>query len=266
MSQVAPAKNWSLTLFNFEESDIELIKRSKSIEKYACQVEKCPDTGKLHIQGFICFRDKVRFRKSDGQIAALEFIGKHPHWEKVKNLQAIMDYCTKSETLAGERFVSPSIALKKQELKIITELRDWQKDVINIIESEPDDRTVHWFWDKKGGQGKTALIKYILTHYETATISRCLKSADILTCASEERNIYLLDFPRTATDFCPYNAIEQLKDGVITECKLKKEQRCVIINPPHVICFANFPPKTNKLSLDRWNIIRLDEDDEEIEF
>lgn len=263
MAQVAQAKNWSLTLFNYSQDDILLITSSKNLEKYAFQEEECPTTKKRHLQGFIVFKDKVRFRKSDGQIAALEFPGKAPHWEKVKNIHAIYDYCTKTDTFVGERYISSNLRLKHTPLKIINELKEWQSDIINIIKSEPDDRTIHWIWESKGGIGKTALIKYILTKFDTSTFSRATRSADILTSASEEKNIYLFDFARSQTDFAPYLALEQLKDGLISDSKLKKETRNIIINPPHVICFANWPPKKKMLSEDRWRIINLNEDKED---
>lgn len=262
-SQVAPAKNWSLTLFDYTQEDIALITSSKNLEKYAFQEEECPTTKKRHLQGFIVFKEKVRFRKSDDQIIQLEFRGKKPHWEKVRNLRAIYDYVTKQETLVGERWVSKSLILEKKPLKLISEdmLYEWQKDIIKIIESEPDDRTIYWIWENKGNIGKTSFIKYLLTYYDTSTFSRATKSADILTCASLDKNIYLFDFARSQTEFCPYLALEQLKDGLISDSKLKKETRNIIMNPPHVICFANWPPKTKMLSGDRWKIINLREDE-----
>jgi hypothetical protein len=142
-------------------------------------------------------------------------------------------------------------------VKIIQELRSWQAFIEQTVLSEPDDRTIYWFWEPDGNTGKTSLIKYLLVKYDFCEFSRATKTADIVTVANPAKTCYLFDFARTQEGFAPYNALEQLKDGLISDSKLKKETRNIIMNPPHVICFANWEPDTDTLSSDRWNITRI---------
>lgn len=255
-SRPSAKKHWSITIFDYTEEDILLILGSKDIEKYAFQEEQCPTTGKWHLQCYIAFKKKERYGKEG--FTFLPFKGKC-HFEGVRNADACSRYCQKNETRVGRQWKNFYIP---DELKIIQVLHDWQQKIVDILNTEPDDRIIHWVYDTKGGKGKTALMKYILTKFNNATFSRCTKSADILTCADINKNIYLFDFARSQSDFAPYLALEQLKDGLISDCKLKKEQKNIIMNPPHVICFANWPPKKKNLSEDRWNIICLDENEE----
>lgn len=257
--QAAPAKHWAFTLFDYDEYDINVIVSSKDILYYVFQEETCPTSGKMHLQGYIEFKNKCRFRKSDGQINGCEFPTKSPHWEKSRNVNACINYCQKSDTCTGRKFTNMKI---KKPLKLITDLYPWQWDIEQMILTEPDDRTIYWYWDSKGCKGKTALIKYLVTKYNYVTYSTAVKSADIVTLADENKSVYLLNFSRSCPDFDPYNALEQLKDGLISDSKLKKETRLIVMNPPHVICFANKPPNIKKMSKDRWCIICLDEEQE----
>ena len=54
-----------------------------------------------------------------------------------------------------------------------------------------------------------------------------------------------------------YNAIEQLKDGLVFSSKY--EGGVKMFNPPHVIIFANWLPDVKTLSEDRWNIVNIGE-------
>ena len=67
----------------------------------------------------------------------------------------------------------------------------------------------------------------------------------------------MLDIPRHQLDYVGYGALEQLKNGMIYSGKY--EGGTCLFDNPHVIVFANEPPKIEKMSLDRWKIIDLNE-------
>lgn len=37
----------------------------------------------------------------------------------------------------------------------------WQNDVLQVLEQEPDSRTIHWVFDPIGNSGKSFLTKYL---------------------------------------------------------------------------------------------------------
>ena len=182
-------------------------------------------------------------------------INERIHWEFAKgSRRQNLIYCTKE----GNHECSWIVP---EPLDIITKLWPWQKEVEDIILRKPEKRIIHWFWEPEGNAGKTSLIKYLLTKYEYITFSRASKSADILTCADIDKTVYLFDFARHQEGFTPWLALEQLKDGLVTDSKLKKESRNVIMNTPHVICFANWAPDVSgKLSLDKFKLTRIEVD------
>ena len=88
------------------------------------------------------------------------------------------------------------------------------------------------------------------------------KSADILTAINENDEMIIFDWPRCSniSNYCPFNALEQIKNGIITDAKLKKKARQIIMNSPHVIIFSNELPNITKLSNDRWEIFKIEQD------
>lgn len=138
------------------------------------------------------------------------------------------------------------------------EPRTWQKDLYDTLMEEPDDRTVTWIVDKIGGKGKSLFCKWISWKHDDVLSCTMNKSADILTLVEEKYKTYLIDLPRSYdVKYCPFNAIEQIKNGYVTEGKLKKTARKLFFAPPHIVIFSNELPDLNKLSNDRWNIIEI---------
>lgn len=251
---VPRARRWIAVINNWSENDIE-----KIVSLSQCNYiigKEVGEQGTKHLQCYLEFPNQMRFNTLKRYLPTA-------HLEKAKmSAQANLEYCSKD----GNYITNMKIPKK---LKIISKdsLYPWQLDIENLVHEEPDDRTIHWYWDKKGGAGKTALIKRLVHLYPWITYSTCTKSADIVTQADSMISCYLFNFSRSCKDFDPYGAIEQLKDGLVSNCKLQKKTVNILMNPPHIICFANKPPNIKKLSEDRWKIVRLDEEsDDEDDF
>lgn len=132
---------------------------------------------------------------------------------------------------------------------------DWQQTFIDFLKTPPDNRTVNWVCDRIGGNGKSDLTNYLLSH-ENAFLVDCGKLADI-AYAYDNQPIVVFDLARDTEDYCPYRAMEAFKNGRFFSPKYNS---CLkTFTPPHVIVFANYKPDESKLSRDRWDIIELDE-------
>lgn len=237
------SRAWTLTLFNYKEEDITLL--SQQFTKYIIGEEICPTTNKQHLQCFLYNNHQVSF-------SSIKEKWPTAHIETAKgSIEDNLKYCSKE----GNYITNIK---KKRPLKTITDeqLYDWQKEILTICQGIPDDRTIYWYWEPVGNMGKSAFCKYMAVHHGAAVITTA-KSADIATCIDEETEIYIFDFPRNSEGFSPWNGIEQLKNGLITEAKLKKKAKTTIINCPHVIIFANWVPDNIPLSADRLKINRL---------
>ncbi len=150
----------------------------------------------------------------------------------------------------------PGIAKKPPKLLSKENMYEWQKGIVDLCESEPDDRTIHWYWDSDGCTGKTSLCKYLMWHHDAFLFSG--KATDIasrIINRNEPPRIALMNITRTAEGKLSWAAIEEIKDGCISSGKYEGGQ--MIFDPPHVIIFANFRPDTSTLSVDRWNIVNI---------
>jgi len=253
--QPSPAKHWFFTLNNYSETDIDKI---SSIVPEICDSwifqEETGENGTPHLQGYICFKKKDRpFNKFDN---------KKIHWEKCKSPKDAIKYCSKEETRTGSIYKSNNIKLEKP-LKIIKkeQLYKWQKDIVSIISDEPDDRTIFWYWERKGGVGKSALVKYLCFHYDALICSGKASDMKYLIIKYKEKyNTYpelvIFDTPRHNLDYISYTGIEEIKNGCFASTKY--ECSTVLMNSPHVLVFANEPPNVELMSYDRWNITKIE--------
>lgn len=153
----------------------------------------------------------------------------------------------KIERLVQTENAKSTISQKYQDVT----WKQWQQDILNILQQEPDERKVHWFFDYNGNIGKSYLTKYLGLDDDTFMINTG-KKADILYSYNGEKNI-IFDLPRDMEDKdYIYEIMEILKNGQYLSTKYNSEQR--IYSTPHIIVFSNYKPDTTKLSKDRWDI------------
>ncbi len=247
--QSSPAKHWCFTYNNYPDEHEKLFSSIvPKIIRYIYQ-EETGENGTKHLQGYIEFKEKCRPKN---------LLSDKIHWEKCKNILASIEYCHKTDTRTGGVF-NFNVYIAKP-IKIIEKLYDWQQKIVNNIQEEADDRHIYWFYETTGNIGKSALVKYICQRFEAVCVSG--KSADakhIIVNYNEKKGHYpeivIFDIPRSNLDYVSYEAMEKIKDGLF--CATKYESQMVIMNSPHILCFANEKPYTDKMSLDRWVIVNL---------
>lgn len=238
---------WFFTLNNHKESQID---RLDQIFRHECRwfvfQEEIGESGTPHLQGSCCFRDRKR-------LTALKQIDPTIHWEVTKSINASLEYCTKYESCTGRQWIYNIKTPPRIELE---EPYGWQLNVLNIIKQKPDKRTIHWFWEKTGGVGKTSLAKYLVVKHDAIVVTG--KSNDMFHAIAKKKHpiIVVVDVPRSTQDYVNYGAIEMIKNGLIFSGKFDSCQ--LVFNSPHVIVFANEKPDISKMSSDRWNIIEID--------
>lgn len=238
---------WCFTFNNYLEEQIEQLEQLFEHEcKWYIFQEEIGENGTPHLQGTLCLTRRQR-------LTELVKINPKIHWEPTKSVQASKVYCSKKESASGRVFAKGIEIPEKLELE---EPYGWQLQVLDIIKSKPDKRTVHWFWERDGGVGKTSLCKYLEHKHKAMMVTG--KSSDMFHLISKypnRRKIILVNVPRSTQDFINYGAIEAIKDGFI--CSGKYEGCILNFNSPHVIVFANEPPDYDKMSEDRWNVVRI---------
>lgn len=245
--------NWVFTIPTNSISSDQLFQLLQGIcSRFCFQHEIGETTDYNHYQGYMALKKKNRLgwlRKTLGPF----------HFEVCRNVDASIKYCSNpSKKRVGDPvFFNLSKPYAGEDLVPQDKFYPWQKFIHNLTITEPDDRSIYWFFEREGGVGKSKFGKTLKFHNPKICLITATKSADILTCVEEHYTTYIFDFPRSIGEFCPFNALEQLKNGFITDCKLKKSGRVLMFKPPQVIIFANRPPATEKLSKDRWRIYEI---------
>lgn len=254
-------KNWFFTYNNWEKAKkAELISWFNSLDsKYVVQ-EETGNEGTPHLQGVVSFKSSKKFsqmKKHNDKI----------HWEKCKNIKAAVDYCSKIDTRSGECIAKGFAITPQLDLPFSNyEMKQWQKDICNLIETKPDNRTINWYYDLKGNIGKTELAKHICLNYNALYVQG--KASDVkfgvTNWIKEKKSIDVIIYgiPRSYENFVSYDVLESIKDGIFFSTKYESEM--IIFNSPHIIVLCNFMPDESKLSSDRWKITNLgsDKDDE----
>lgn len=226
---------------------------------YTFQLEKGA-SGFLHFQGSIHLLKRLRFQQ------VKKLLSVECHWEKTNNYAAASAYCCKDETRQGGPWVwtLTSVVVREftaEDLGILdfTQLYNWQKEIVKLVESEPVERKIYWYWEETGNIGKTALVRYLVYHHDAVFIQG--KKSDIMQAINGKdgktaiKRCYILGFSRSNESFISYDAIESIKDGLIFSSKYESGMRMFPV--PHVIIFCNFAPDKSKLSADRWDITEL---------
>lgn len=306
-----PARHWILTIWNnLDENEEKLRERPESPFCQATwQREKAPNTGKIHIQGYVTFKQKQRLSKLQ------QLFGAGNHFEVMRgSCEDARNYSSKPETREqpggswgaleqlgqgkrsdlqsacaaikdGKKFSAVVREHTEVAVKYYANLekvcsivngykpkptsnfawRSWQLWLNGKLEEQPDDRTVIWILDTRGGAGKT--------RWSTEFFARNPDDCYLTGVAKGDRQFYAYGGQRVVIyDICrsiqpeegeksmfPYQQLEHFKNGSFPAGMYGTQPKYFEI--PHVIVLANWRPDFAKLSQDRWLLVSLDDFD-----
>ena len=234
---------WFFTFNNYGTEDITKLRIyfNKECKQYIFQ-EETGEQGTRHLQGSISWRARKR-------LTEFKHLDERIHWEATKNSKAADKYCCKEETRTGDVY---SHEKKKAFVRTSSKFDSIKprEELIEIIEQEPDNRTINWIWSEKGGIGKTSTCAYIEHNYEGVCIvngkGADIKNQVIKHLETNDLDILIINVPRCNENHVSYAAMEEIKDGLIYSGKY--EGGFANIEHPHVIVISNFAPEECKLS------------------
>jgi len=134
--------------------------------------------------------------------------------------------------------------------------REWQSLLGQALNAEPDDRKIVFVVDPIGGCGKSWFIRWWLSEHGELTQRLSIGKRDDLAYAIDEsKQFFLFDIPRSQSEYLQYSVLEQLKDRMIFSPKYVSRNK-LLQHVPHVVVFMNEEPDYNKLTSDRYEVIR----------
>lgn len=259
-------KSWFFTLNNYSDSDIKDLCSwftSRSNLRYVFQQEK-GDNGTIHLQGTFKSNSPIKF-------STLKGLFPKTHFEKTKSWPESVKYCSKSDTRDGSIFTNMSLDLPKVVVDdfSLDIASDWQKRIIELVNSPADKRKIHWFVDTLGNTGKTTLARHLAITFPNNMLYLSGKCADIKYGVAEflknkknDLKFVIFDMARTIENKISYQAIEEIKNGIFYSSKY--ESGMLVFNRPIIIVLSNFNPDLDALSKDRWDVYHIDSDPDPI--
>lgn len=265
---------WSVCLKATNEGKIPSVEHWIEFNKYSqhwvFQKEKCPTSGRDHYQGRMKFEKGVTketiltmcAQAFDEEIA--QFLTVSPESNKSRAQGGLSFYCLKDETRAEGPWSDKPVQYqyKGEDLECMKTPFPWQKKVLDMIDSEPDDRTINWIYDEKGNHGRSKLVKYLLWKKKAARVP--MGTATQLKtniCKQGKHRCYLVDIPRKRRhdkrieDIV--SAIEEVKNGSVRSAMYGANDK-IFMDPPHVFIFSNQYPPFEHCSGDRWKCFRVE--------
>lgn len=222
-------------------------------KKFIFQLERCPSTGTEHYQCYVNLRTKKRRPELIKMFNNNGFNGADIKPASELGKERLKDYCMKKDSRIEGPWADKPIYLGAD---LISNLYPWQQSIVKMLDVKPHPRNIHWYYDHKGGKGKSSIAKYMYFHHKILTLS-IGKASDLLNLVYklQGQRMYIFDISRTVpagsmNDI--YMALESVKNGYFVNTKYDTGVCCMEI--PHVIVFSNHLPKLSALSKDRWKI------------
>jgi len=291
------AKNWCFTLNNYEDGDVArlLALETEGSVAYCIFGREIGESGTPHLQGFIQFssrktRTAALALVGQAHFSVCRFVQKSiDYCKKEGNFSEVGTPPTSS---AGQRTdldaFKEDVVQGNVDLKSLRELhsevlarfprfcqdyvfdhipkrvlpdhplRPWQQILFEDLQKDPDARKVTFLVDTDGNSGKTWFSHWFVgKNVRPAQVLLPGKKADMahtLDCTSE---VIFIDAPRSKQgDYLQYDFLEEVKNGYVF-CS-KYESRLKHMPPCHVVVSMNEEPDLTKLSIDRYDIRRLD--------
>lgn len=226
-------------------------------KKFVFQQEISPD-GYEHFQCLLRLSSRMRKSTVINTLASKLGISRE-NVSCAKSDSKFVDYCTKSETRVDGPWSMgfPGIPEDPPKVLLYEQLYGWQRRVVDIVRRDVEnDRHIHWIYDADGNTGKTQLVKYLIWHHNAFLFNgRSNDIASRIISMPGAPKLCVMNLARSQEQYVSYQAIEEVKDGLVTSGKYEGGQK--MFDSPHVFVFANFKPDFNKMSLDRWKLKAL---------
>lgn len=249
---------WILVLNNYDSNDFEILKIwcEFNCKKFILGKE-VGKQGTKHIQGYINTKKQYRWNELK------KCLDNRIHFEpavKPENNNAI--YCSKDGDYV-------QVGLDKyipRTIKIIQNLRPFQKTLEDYILNNEACGKIMWVYDKVGQLGKTEFLRYMFVKHKIP-FSYGGKCSDIINLIFNNKDYFLSsDKPAVIYNFgrdtdnmkISYKSMEQISDGCISNTKF--EAGCFVCNKVNVLVLANCKPYLSALTGSRWLIKKIGDD------
>lgn len=240
-SRVSASLYWFFTWNNYKNEDLALfINDCDDLCELYVMEKEVGESGTPHIQG------KIKFKKKGRPIETFKI--KEIHWEKSKTWKG-HEYCAKDGTTPGV-----DIWYKGFTPVLAPKIWGWQQELVDRIPTMDTERKIYWYWEPKGGVGKTDLCRYLVLKHKAIVVGGRSQDMKYAIINSDPKpNLIVVNIARGHS--VSYSGLEELKDGLFFSSKY--ESGMCIFPKPKIIVFSNNVPDYEKWSADRYEVTRI---------
>ncbi|AKV62268.1 putative replication initiation protein [Palaemonetes intermedius brackish grass shrimp associated circular virus] len=136
------------------------------------------------------------------------------------------------------------------------QLRNWQLELSNMLDEEPDDRKICFVVDEEGNKGKSWLTAYWYSNRSDVQMLSIGKRDDLTYAIDVSKRVFVFDINRGQMEYFQYSVVESLKNRMIMSNKYKSVTK-IIPHKVHVIVFCNEEPDRTAMTRDRYQMKRI---------
>jgi hypothetical protein len=258
--QISPSKDWFFTLNNYKEEDLNQFRSIvPEVCDKACIYFEEGESGTPHLQGNLKLTNK-------GRPASIFNWTKSIHWEKTRFPKKANIYCQKD----GKPFLTYGV--QDSEVRTIEkeDFYPWQEEIYNMVQVEPDDRTIIWAVGDKG-VGKTQFLKHLVKYNGACIVGGAERHMlKIVYDNQDTTNLFVINLTANQSNKQTndlFSAIEAIKDGLSCSHFGTKGTGGIFMNSPHLIIMANKLPSRdidiNDIDEKRFKILKINNYKEE---
>jgi len=291
MAPSPKSTRWVFTLNNPTDDEEQLTADFLETTKYGIAGIEVGESGTRHIQGFFilesqqrlsyvrqAFSNRAHYESAKGTSQqASDYCKKDGNYEeygalptsqgKRTDLEDFKSWVVSQDSKPTEREIAhqfPALFTRYPRLLLLVEhlqplpdlvqgdLNPWQLELDQLLETTPDDRSVHFFVDPEGAKGKSWFTRwYISRHFNAAQTLKIGKRDDLTHTIDETKTVFFFDIPRGGMEHFQYTVVEQLKDQLVFSPKYHSKTK-ILRKPVHVIVFANEDPDMSAMTEDRY--------------
>lgn len=258
---------WHTTPDKWEELKDKIIKHlTIHCSRWCFQLESGELNGSYHLQGRCSLKEKRTLKTTIKFFS--EVGGGKPHLSKTsKNCDNNFKYVCKEETrVAGPWSHDDIMPYMPIQFRHVVEYKKWQRSVVDM---PADLRRIHCLIDGLGNIGKSTFVGHMCCLKKAQCIPFCNDFRDIMRLVMDKpkSSLYFIDLPRAIKKdrlFQLFAGIEKVKDGNVFDDRYGFREEW--IDSPEIWVFTNTEPDLTYLSLDRWNLWRVNENEELVKY
>lgn len=292
-------RHWCFTLNNYTDDDFSGLSSLPTGVSYLCVGREVGSEGTPHLQGFLSFSNprqlsglrrtffggRAHWEPARSPGPAAEYCKKEGDYIELGHPPAVVGSGARSDIEAFKEAVKGGLLdirrLREEHSSVCArharfvsdyikdhtppreveqhDLREWQRDLLAKLDGEPDSRTIIFVVDRSGNTGKSWFADYYHSLHPLAVqVLNPGKKADMALALNPSIRVLIIDAPRSKQgEYIQYDFLEDVKNGRVFSGKYESGMK--YLNKVHVVVMMNEDPDYQKLSIDRYDVISLDE-------